>query len=124
MERVGLIVAGVRHVTRDQAAGEVCDRIFPSRWRSLFRPCRRELLANLNGGHFILSDSAEQDLLLALIGIEVPRTVLGDQRDGEGPILSADVEDCAAVWLSDQSVHFLIFLTEPLAVKFVFFFVA
>jgi len=79
-------------------------------------------MADWKSASLILPDCPEQNFLRASIGIKEPCTILY-QRYGEGPVFRADIQYRGSVGFSDQTVHLLIFLAEPLAFKFVLDFV-
>src|SRR2546421_8123396 len=51
-----------------------------------------EFVAVLDRDQLVLANSPDQDLLLAGLRIEAPASVLVNERDREGPVLSPDVE--------------------------------
>src|ERR1700728_4865502 len=86
-----LLVAGIGGCGRDQALDEFYNKIFAglSSVAVIFFHC--EFLAHVNCRRLIFSDSAEQDLLLTAIRIEIPPTVRRDQGKGKGPVFCSDV---------------------------------
>src|SRR5580704_8602673 len=123
MEGAGLVIVSIRRAG-GQALGESGDWVFAS---CLGVGCilyHYKFFTHFNCGGLVFSNSSEQDLLLAAIRIEIPFTVLGDQRDGEGPVLCTDVQNRASVGFSDQAVHLLIFFGELLALQSILDFVA
>ena len=50
-------------------------------------------MAHRDGREFVLADPPEQDFLRSGIGIETPSVVFLNQRDGERPVVLADVDD-------------------------------
>src|SRR5246127_3117446 len=122
MEWTGFI--GTGWAGRGQALSEPRDWVLAIRLGASCIFCQCEFLTHLNCGVLVLSDSAEEDLLLAAIGIEIPFTVLGNQGNREGPVFSADIEDCASVRFADQTVHLLVFLAELFAFELVLLLVA
>src|SRR5260370_9930854 len=124
MKGIGFFVVGIRCTARGQALSESRDGVFAIRLGVGSILCHGEFLTHLNRGGLVFSNSAEQDLLFAAIRIEIPCTVLGNQRDREGPVLRTDVQNRTSVGYLDQTVHLLIFLAELLPFEVVFLFVA
>ena len=124
VEERGATCVGIGCISGCEALGELGNRVVANWFCVLVLLCDRKLLTDLNRYVLILSNSSEQNFLGTGLGIEVPFSVLGDQRDGERPVFCPDVQHLGSVGLLDQTVHLLVFLSELLAFECVLNFVA
>jgi len=69
---------------------------------------------DIDGGQFVFSDAAKQDLLLPVLRIEEPGAIPHRERDGEGPVLRPDVEH-REVALTADAVHLAVLGDEGAA---------